>query len=56
MNGIYICDILGTADSSNSWQGDDDEVMLGARDGVGKQEMMGSILLCIFWLTVPVSA
>lgn len=48
MNGFCICDILGTADDSNSWQGGDGEMMLRARDSVGKQEMMGSALLCIF--------
>lgn len=48
MNGFCTCDILGTADGSNSWQGGNGEVMLGARDSVGKQEMMVSALLCIF--------
>ena len=48
MNGFCICDILGTAEGSNSWQGGDSEVMLGARDSVRTQELMLSALLCTF--------
>lgn len=55
MNCFSICDILGTADRSNSWQRGDGEVMLGARDSIGKQEinfspntLVWSALLCTF--------
>lgn len=48
MNGFCIYDILVTAECSNSWQGGDGEVMLGARDSAGKPEIMGSAQLCNF--------
>lgn len=48
MNGFCIYDILVTAECSNSWQGGDGEVMLGARDSAGKTEIMGSAQLCNF--------
>lgn len=42
MNGFYIYDILVTAECSDTWQGGDGEVMLGARDSAGKPEIMGT--------------
>lgn len=48
MNGFCIYDILVTAECSDSWQGGDNEVMLGARDSAGKPEIMGSAQLCNF--------
>lgn len=48
MNGFRICDILVTAECSNSWLGGYGEVMLGARDSAGKPEIMGSAQLCNF--------